>query len=108
MDSLAVSAIGLAAGGWQNVKLVGIYNSVSNSIPTWKLGICSVLSLLASRSTANSSGNVGGTRDTVLISPGSALEGYMDTSACSIIFETNRIKHGDSRGFVFTAVLFTW
>lgn len=108
MDSLAVSAIGLAAGGWQNVKLTGIYNSITNSIPTWKLGICSVLSLLANRSIQNSSGSVGGTRDTVLISPGSILSGYSDSTACSITFETNRIKHGESRGLTFTAVLFTW
>lgn len=47
MDSLAVSAIGLAAGGWQNVKLVStifINATGSKTTSTWKLGIAQIFS----------------------------------------------------------------
>ena len=47
MDSLPVSAIGLAAGGWQNVKLVStifIDGSGSKTTSTWKLGIAQIFS----------------------------------------------------------------
>ena len=110
MDSLAVSAIALAAGGWQNVKLVGIYTAPNKTLPAWKLGICSTLSLLHNKS--DTSGAVIGTgQNTVLVAPGSRIFGFYGSNSGSLVFSTTTIAESHSANdweIEYTAVLFTW
>lgn len=98
MDSLAVSVIGLAAGGWQNVSLVGIYPRSANNIPSWKLGICSI--------TDNSEGDGGATTwaPPLLICPGSIINNGNAQRGIQFIYNQILVIGGVN----FTAVLFTW
>lgn len=34
----------MAAGGWDKVKLIGMYNAIATSIPSWKIGFFQSLS----------------------------------------------------------------
>lgn len=110
MDSLAVSAIGLAAGGWDKVKLTGIYTSKSNAIPAWKLGLCSTLSILLN----NRDGDqqvCGVGQNTVLVAPGSTIYGYWGSGSGGLSFKSTSIANssgGNDWKLEFTAVLFTW
>lgn len=107
MDSLAVSAIGLAAGGWQNVKLVTSFYMASESyknVPTWKMGICQI-----PESTLDSSGAYGSvftpmtnllvvpSTNVVISTNGSHhLSVFFDTALISVV-----------KGAI-VAILFTW
>lgn len=110
MDSLAVSAIGLAAGGWDKVKLTGIYTSKNSAIPPWKLGLCSTLSILLDNKEI--SGKVCGIgQNTVLVAPGSSIYGYWGSGSGSLSFKSTSIdisRQGNDWRLDFTAVLFTW
>lgn len=102
MDSLAVSAIGLAAGGWQNVKLVSmifINGNGSKTTSTWKLGIAQIFS------SANDTTNL---IVTALVFPDciTGNSGYEVTFSASTI----TAKRGSSvgGGQYVTALLFKW
>ena len=108
MDSLAVSAIGLAAGGWQNVKLVTSFYKIadgsSKNVPTWKMGICQIPA-----STIHSSGAYGSSftpMTSVLVVPSTHV--VISTNGeehVSVIFNTTSISV--ARGAI-VAILFTW
>lgn len=104
MDSLVTSAIALAAGGWQNVKLVGIYTTAKTSIPTWRLGICSVNTLITDYSSAN--GSIGLAVPVQIIAPRTSI--LLQTSISpnrEIYFDTSEIVCNTLQ---FTAILFRW
>lgn len=101
MDSLAVSAIGLAAGGWQNVKLVStifIDGSGSKTTSTWKLGIAQIFS--SAQGTIN-------LIVTALVFPGCITR----NNGYEVTFSTSTIttKCGSVGGSQYaTALLFKW
>lgn len=101
MDSLAVSAIGLAAGGWDKVKLVSmifINGNGSKTTSTWKLGIAQIFS------SANGTTNL---IVTALVFPGCTTgnSGYTVTFSNSTI----TAKAGSVGGAQYaSAVLFKW
>lgn len=96
MDSLAVSAIGLAAGGWQNVKLVGTYAGESNSIPSWKIGLY----------TPKNIGRV--TSITILIVPGLLLDYVPVEGNRNGIIRFHSTSIEISYAPFGCAILFTW
>lgn len=102
MDSLITSAIALAAGGWQNVKLAGIYTYAATSIPAWKLGICSINSISASSNGSIAYHNVS------LIGPGTKIENIKDSQHVTVELGYSAITSAGYGFLYFTAVLFTW
>ena len=120
MDSLITSAIALAAGGWQNVKLAGMYYEARTSIPTWKIGL---FQLLSCRSDAASASNAWGTSIvshpiTAIIIPGSTfremgtISSNQGNVSCSsfggyVSFKSTSIEE-KSISDTWCAILFTW
>ena len=88
MDSLITSAIALAAGGWDKVKLVGMYNAITASIPSWKIGFFQSLSNNLTASSILSTGVTCAYNAPfiALIIPGSIIEngGRLTTSGGSV------------------------
>lgn len=122
MDSLLTSAIALAAGGWSNIKLVGIYTQLTYNILTWKLGICAI-TFMPGGAVAHNSQNAWATaaigpHSTTLVSPGSSISyivGITQTSATADLnrsflnFTTSAITGSNpTGGSDFVALLFTW
>lgn len=120
MDSLAVSAIGLAAGGWKNVKLVGIYTRTTN-VPSWKLGICQITQfsqggLMINGNNGYSLTSVLAEPASIIIAPGNVVNmvtGLTNFSGSSIRFDTETAVFTTStvditRPGWCCAVLFTW
>lgn len=104
MDSLISSAIALAAGGWQNVKLVGIYTASRLGLPTWKLGVCSIPSI----SYLNMSmGASIAPQSTILVAPGTSINCGEGESTFTLVTFTNTAV-SVATGHNITAVLFTW
>ena len=109
MDSLAVSAIGLAAGGWQNVKLVTSFYKVadgsSKNVPTWKMGICQIPS--SAIDSAGTGGLAFTPMTTVLVVPSTnvVISAYGGQQHVSVTFNTTSISV--VRGAI-VAILFTW
>lgn len=109
MDSLAVSAIGLAAGGRQNVKLVAsLYMAETQykNVPTWKMGICQIPKSIME--TDHGSGvSVFSPMTNLLVVPGTNVEikTEMGHYYITAIFNTTSISvtKGD-----IVAILFTW
>lgn len=108
MDSLAVSAIGLAAGGWQNVKLVAsfyITDESSKNVPTWKMGICQITS-----SVMVSSGSYGTSftpMTTVLVVPSTHVEISASGTHQNVFATFNTTSISVAWGNI-VAILFTW
>lgn len=120
MDSFAVSAIGLAAGGWQNVKLVGIYTRTSN-VPSWKLGICQITqfsqgALMINGNSEHSLTSVLAEPASIVIAPGNGVNmvtGLNNFSGSSIRFDAEVAAFNTSTVDISNpgwccAVLFTW
>lgn len=107
MDSLAVSTIGLAAGGWQNVKLAGIYTTATANTSSWKLGIVSFGHPVGGVWTDTCSTSY----PSMIVAPGSRITGHIfylgSASQFSLVFSTSSIV-ADQNGLFFTAVLFRW
>ena len=99
------NVIAAAAGGWDKVKLVGIYTQRTSEIPAWKLGIYSpntpaILSI-NSDAIAWCSG--------VLIAPNSVIEFSANQNSSFIIqFSTSSIQIMSTSTIKGTAILFTW
>ena len=105
MDSLVTSAVALAAGGWNKVKLVGIYTQTASNIPLWKLGIYSPNEpATTSGSPANSITWPSG----VLIAPNSTVGFIVDGNGFNAHFESNAITNPNSFVIHGIAILFTW
>lgn len=104
MDSLVTSAIALAAGGWDKVKLAGIYTHIASLIPSWKLGIYS----------PHAPATLGGTMSglawcsAVLISSNSRVDYVNAGMSFSVQFNTQSITSSTSSDICGTAVLFNW
>lgn len=109
MDSLAVSAIGLAAGGRQNVKLVTSFymdgKGPPKKVPTWKMGICQITK--STMETIGSGVSAFTPMTNLLVVPGTNVDIIMNDGYhyISVIFNTTSISvtKGD-----IVAILFTW
>lgn len=104
MDSLISSAIALAAGGWQNVKLVRICTANQINLPTWKLGVCSIpiISYLDTSTTISIA-----PQSTILVAPGTSISCGGGGSTFTLATFTNTVV-SVATGHNITAVLFTW
>lgn len=116
MDSLVTSTIGLAAGGWDKVKLVGIYSTDTTGIPSWKLGICNITEM-SSGGTAITQTGLACTIapfSAVLVAPETHVTyvtGCTSSSnygTVSILTKAVQFTANSIRGSAFVAVLFTW
>lgn len=101
MDAFALSAISLAAGGWDKVKPVNmlyLYGTQDSSVSPWKLGIAQL------QSTQN---DIPNTVETYLVFPGAkALNSGMEVTFGSNTISSKPYSVGGQQ--CATAILFTW
>lgn len=98
------NVIAAAAGGWDKVKLVGIYNQRTSEIPAWKLGIYSP-NIPATLGT-NSDGLAWCSG--VLIAPTSEIEFIANHNSFNVHFNTSSIQVASTSTIRGIAILFTW
>lgn len=97
------NVIAAAAGGWDKVKLVGIYIEGTSGIPAWKLGFYSFnIPVTVSLNSAAITWCSG-----VLIAPNSEIVFHADGCTLRILFATSSIQSSIST-IKGTAILFTW
>lgn len=103
------NVIAAAAGGWDKVKLVGIYIEETSGIPAWKLGIYSPNTPAALRLNSDAIAWCSG----VLIAPNSEINFFVGNSDVNVHFTTSSIQMPASASASIstirgTAILFTW
>lgn len=116
MDSLISSTIGLAAGGWDKVKLVGIYTAGTTGIPTWKLGVCNITTMSSGGGALSNQGLFGTVApfSSIIVAPGATITyviGFsvdgnkqnVSTRTSTVSFTANSIA-----GTNHVSVLFNW
>lgn len=98
------NVIAAAAGGWDKVKLVGIYIQRASEIPAWKLGIYSPNTPATLSINSDAIAWCSG----VLIAPNSEIEFIANHSSFSVQFKTSSIQIVSTSTIRGTAILFTW